>query len=259
MFFDGTNVILSKGNDEIIGQMDMTINYTGSPIDLTNKALGRWRELRPEGLTEKQIIIDVSITFTSDATFKQIISDTETATGAVYKVSYPNGSFFSCFMIPANLSYNAAKDSVLQASLQFISSDADGRQEQATNALVTVLYPVQVFEDAVTGSVSVSDIRELTVNIETPIMSGSVGIDEIIVISDEAPIYYTEIEKEITGSVEVESIEQVKVLVSYEEIEKEISGTVLIESIDQTEVLVPYAESEKEITGTISITEITKA
>lgn len=258
MYLNGSGVLLSKGDDVIVGQMDMTINYMGSPIDLTNNALGEWRVLLDGVLSSKELVIDASITFSSDAIYQQVLTDSLSGTADYYKITYPNGKFFTAYLTPTGLTYQASKDTAVTTSLKFISSQEVFLNGEPANALVTTLYPIQLFEDgAIVGQVSINYINELTVIFETPIVSGSLGIEEITV--ETLTIEYTETENEITGSISISEITQEEILVQYSETENEITGTMSVLSIDQVEVLVPADNVENEITGSISIEEITKA
>ena len=257
MYLNGSVVLLSKGDNVIVGQMDMTINYIGNPIDLTNTAQGEWRILLDGVLSSKELVIDANITFSDDAIYQQVLTDSLSGAADYYKITYPNGKFFTAYLTPTGLTYQVGKDSAVTTSLKFISSQEVFLNGEPANALVTTLYPIQLFEDgAIIGQVSINYINELTVIFETPIMSGSLGIEEITVES--LIIEYTETESEITGALSISEITQEEVLIQYSETENEITGTMSVLSIDQVEVLVPYTETENEITGSLSIEEITK-
>lgn len=258
MYLNGSGVLLSKGDDVIVGQMDMTINYIGSPIDLTNNAEGEWRVLLDGVLSSKELAIDASITFSSDSIYQQVLTDSLSGTADYYKITYPNGKFFTAYLTPTGLTYQAGKDSAVTTSLKFISSQEVFLNGEPANALVTTLYPIQLFEDgAVIGQISINYINELTVIFETPIVSGSLGIEEITVETD--LIELNEVEGEIIGAVSISEIDQKVVLIQLESQESEITSTVSISDIEQKVVLISTDLLENEMSGGVSIEEITKA
>ena len=124
-------------------------------------------------------------------------------------------------------------------------------------ALITDVYPiVNVEEGFVEGSLSVSDIRDLTIIIDTPLIVGNVGVEAII--QDAILIEYDEIESKITGVTSIDSITQKEVLIEYSEIESKITAEISIDSIIQKDVVISDTTSEDIIEGSVSIDSITQ-
>ncbi len=145
----------------------------------------------------------------------------------------------------------------MTTQIELLAAVLSGSKRRPIFALNTTIYPIISMEDnPIVGSISVSDTRGLTLIFETPLIGGSVSVEEIT--RQTVLIAYEEAEKEITSSLSVESIDKAVVLIEYEETEQEITGSLSVIEIIQTVVLVQYDEAEKEITGSVSVESITK-
>lgn len=255
---NGTEVLISNSLGDVVGQMSATLTYNGTPIDLTNKALGGYVELLNGELSAKQLIVSGEIIYNTDDTYQKVRIDAINGTPDTYTIEYPSTETFIATMIPTALSDSFPHGDKVSTNITFVSTGPIIHNEITINALVTVLYPIQSFEDIpIQGSVSVSQVSSLEIIFETPVVSSATSIDEITI--DAVIIAYDESEKEVSGDISIESIEQVVVLITYDENEKEISGTISVSEITKTEVLISYSETEKEISGLVSIESIVKA
>lgn len=141
--------------------------------------------------------------------------------------------------------------------VELLAAILDGYPRRPIFALITNLYPIIFNEDGqIEGTVSTASIAPLTMIFEIPLVEGTISIDEITQVS--VVVNANSTEKEITGTLTVDEITQVDILVSASSTELEITGTLTIDEITQVAVLVSGANTEKEITGTLSIDSITQ-
>ena len=139
--------------------------------------------------------------------------------------------------------------------IELLAAVLSGSPRRPIFALVTTLYPILLMEDnPIVGSVSADSIRDLSLIFESPLVGGSVSIEEIT--RQTVLIEYDETENEVTGTLSVESIDQVVTLIEAESTENEVEGSIDIESIDQVVTLVAVDSTENEVTGSLSIESI---
>ena len=139
--------------------------------------------------------------------------------------------------------------------IEMLASVLAGTRQRPVNALLTDIYPISLVESKrITGSVSVADIRDLTIIFEIPAVSGVVFIGEIVhesILSE-----HSTTEDNILGAVDISSITQVTTRVKRTEIEGGVFGAVSIESITQREVIITNDAKENSIVGSVGIDSI---
>ena len=88
---NGTNVLLYRddnGFQELVGQLDITSSYGGSPIDISNKSTGDFVVLMDGELSTQQWTISGSIIYNSDATFQTSKQERYAGTQSKYNLDY---------------------------------------------------------------------------------------------------------------------------------------------------------------------------
>lgn len=89
---NGTNVLLysqgANGFDVLMGQLEITNAYTGSPIDISNKTFGDFVTLLNGELSGKQVTLSGSMVYNSDATFQQMRQDRFNGEQKRYRLDY---------------------------------------------------------------------------------------------------------------------------------------------------------------------------
>jgi hypothetical protein len=89
---NGTNVLLYRRNSgiytEIVGQLDITSAWAGTPIDISNKSFGDFVVLMDGELAGKQFNISGSIVYNGDSAFQQMRQDLFSGVETEYMLSY---------------------------------------------------------------------------------------------------------------------------------------------------------------------------
>lgn len=123
---NGTKVLIKKGGTVIVGQMEATVAFNGTPIDISNKSQGDWVTLLDGELAGKQLQISGTVVYNSDSVYRQMRADALTGTQAVYTVEYTSSSAtdeqFSASMVPNGLSDALPMGDKVTTSITLLSS-----------------------------------------------------------------------------------------------------------------------------------------
>ena len=119
---NGTNVILANGVGTIVGQMEMTMAYNGTPIDISNKSEGDFIALMDGELAGKQLSISGSIVYNDDTQYEAVRSAAISGTQADYTFTYPSGEVFAATMVPTGLSDAAPHGDKVTTTITLLSS-----------------------------------------------------------------------------------------------------------------------------------------
>ena len=105
---NGTNVIISNGTGAIVGQMEMTLTYNGTPIDISNKSAGDFIQLLDGELAGKQLQMSGTLVYNDDVQYRKVRADSLVGTQDTYTVTYTSDAAtdeaFSATMVPNGLS-----------------------------------------------------------------------------------------------------------------------------------------------------------
>lgn len=125
---NGTNVIIQNGTGDIVGQMEMTLTYNGTPIDISNKSAGDFIALLDGELAGKQMQISGSLVYNDDAQYRATRAAALTGTQDTYTVTYTSNATtdesFSALMVPNGLSDAIPHGDKVSTTLTFLSSGA---------------------------------------------------------------------------------------------------------------------------------------
>lgn len=123
---NGTNVIISNGTGDIVGQMEMTITYNGTPIDISNKSAGDFVQLLDGELAGKQLQMSGTLVYNDDVQYRAVRADALTGTQDTYTVTYTSTATtdesFSAEMVPNGLSDALPHGDKVSTTLTFLSS-----------------------------------------------------------------------------------------------------------------------------------------
>ena len=120
---NSTTVIISNTGGDIVGQMECTVTFNGTPIDISNKSYEDWVTLMDGELAGKQLQVAGSCVFNSDATYKQVRADSFSGTLDDYTVTYSaSGATLAASMMPNGLSDAAPHGDKLVSSFTLLSS-----------------------------------------------------------------------------------------------------------------------------------------
>lgn len=125
---NATNVILQNGTGAIVGQMEMTLTYNGTPIDISNKSNGDNVTLLNSELSGKQLQMSGTLVYNDDAQYRKVRTDSLDGTQDTYTVTYTSSATtdeqFSCVMVPNGLSDALPHGDKVSTTLTFLSSGA---------------------------------------------------------------------------------------------------------------------------------------
>ena len=123
---NATNVILQDGTGAIVGQMEMTLTYNGSPIDISNKSAGDFVTLLDGELAGKQLQISGTLVYNDDAQYRATRAASLTGTQDTYTLTYTSDATtdesFSATMVPNGLSDALPHGDKISTTLTFLSS-----------------------------------------------------------------------------------------------------------------------------------------
>jgi hypothetical protein len=123
---NGTKVLIKKDGSIIVGQMEATVTFNGTPIDISNKSQGDWVTLLDGEVAGKQLQIAGTLIYNSDTVYRQVRADALAGTQAVYTVEYTSDATtdeqFSATMVPNGLSDALPMGDKVTTSITLLSS-----------------------------------------------------------------------------------------------------------------------------------------
>lgn len=123
---NGTPVVVSNGTGEIVGQMEMTLTYNGTPIDISNKSALDVVLLLDGELASKQLQISGTLVYNDDTQYRKVRADSLTGTQDTYTITYVSAATtdeaFSASMVPNGLSDAIPFGDKVSTSITFLSS-----------------------------------------------------------------------------------------------------------------------------------------
>ena len=123
---NGTTVLVSKGAGVIVGQMEATVTFNGTPIDVSNKSSGNNIVLLDGELAGKQMQIAGTIVYNNDVVYRAIRADALVGAQDTYKITYAGATTtqesFSATMVPTGLSDALPHGDKVSTSITLLSS-----------------------------------------------------------------------------------------------------------------------------------------
>ena len=103
---NGTKVLLQKGSSpaNIVGQMEITSSWGGSPIDISNKSNGDNVTYLDGEVSSQQLTISGTIVYNSDALYKEMVTEQITCKQDDYTLLYPDGRAYAGKFTPSGFS-----------------------------------------------------------------------------------------------------------------------------------------------------------
>jgi hypothetical protein len=136
---NGTNVLLyrqgTSGFDEIMGQLEITTTYAGSPIPIDNKSFGDFVTYLDGELSTKQITLSGNMIYNGDSAFQQMRQDRYNADQVRYRLDYNGEKAIVLTGIldsksdslpqgaAAQMAFSIASSGVPQSEVTLLSSD----------------------------------------------------------------------------------------------------------------------------------------
>ena len=125
---NATNVVIENGSGAIVGQMEMTMTFNGTPIDISNKSNGDFVTLMDGELAGKQLQISGTIVYNDDVQYRKIRADSLIGTQDTYTITYTSDATtdeaFSATMAPNGLSDALPHGDKISTTITFLSSGA---------------------------------------------------------------------------------------------------------------------------------------
>jgi len=123
---NGTNVVIANGTGTIVGQMEMTLTYNGTPIDISNKSAGDFVALLDGELSGKQLQMSGTLVYNDDTQYRKVRADSIVGTQDTYTVTYVSDATvdeaFSASMVPNGLSDALPHGDKVATTMTFLSS-----------------------------------------------------------------------------------------------------------------------------------------
>jgi len=123
---NGTKVLIKKDGSTIVGQMEATVTFNGTPIDISNKSQGDWVTLLDGELAGKQLQISGTLIYNSDTVYRQVRADALAGTQDTYTIEYTSDATtdeaFSATMVPNGLSDALPMGDKVTTSITLLSS-----------------------------------------------------------------------------------------------------------------------------------------
>jgi len=123
---NATNVIIENGTGEIVGQMEMTMTYNGTPIDISNKSYNDFVTLLDGELAGRQLQLSGTIVYNDDVQYRKVRADSLIGTQDTYTITYTSDATtdeaFSALMVPNGLSDALPHGDKVSTTITFLSS-----------------------------------------------------------------------------------------------------------------------------------------
>ncbi len=123
---NGTNIVIENGTGVIVGQMEGTLTFNGTPIDISNKSYADNVTLLDAELAGKQLQFAGTIVYNDDTQYRKVRADSLAGTQDTYTITYTSGATtdesFSATMVPNGLSDALPHGDKVSTSITFLSS-----------------------------------------------------------------------------------------------------------------------------------------
>ena len=124
---NGTNTVIENGTGSIVGQMETTLTYNGSPIDISNKSAGDYVSLLNGELSGKQVQFSGTLIYNDDTQFRKVRADSLVGTQDTYTITYVGSGAttdesFSATFVPNGLSDAIPYGDKVSSTITFLSS-----------------------------------------------------------------------------------------------------------------------------------------
>ena len=123
---NGTGIVLVNGTGAIVGQMEGTLTFNGSPIDISNKSFLDNVTLLDGELAGKQLQFAGSIVYNDDTQYRKVRADSISGTQDTYTLTYTSSATtdeaFTALMVPNGLSDALPHGDKVTTSITFLSS-----------------------------------------------------------------------------------------------------------------------------------------
>ncbi len=131
---NGTTCLLYKGvagTEVLVGQMEFSVTYGGTPIDISNKSAGDWICLLDSELAAKQIVIAGTLVYNGDATYEAVKSEAFTGTQDDYTFKFlPSDEELAGKFAPTGMSDAVPQGDKVSTAISFNSSGEVTRTPQ---------------------------------------------------------------------------------------------------------------------------------
>lgn len=123
---NGTTCLVYKGvagTEALIGQMEFSVTYGGTPIDISNKSAGDWICLLDNELAAKQVVIAGTLVYNSDASYETVKAEAFTGKQDDYSIKFtPSDEALAGKFVPTGMSDALPQGDKVSTSISFNST-----------------------------------------------------------------------------------------------------------------------------------------
>ena len=122
---NGTFAVLHDSVGEIVGQMEFTVTYSGTPIDISNKSAEDYITMLDGELAGKQLSIAGTIIYNEDASYAAMETAALSGTQGSYTFDFgpsAGSKQLSFTGVPTGFSESSPHGDKVSASVTFLSS-----------------------------------------------------------------------------------------------------------------------------------------
>ena len=131
---NGTTCLLFKGvagTEALVGQMEMSVTYGGTPIDISNKSYEDWITLLDGELAAKQVVIAGTLVYNSDSTYEAVKAEAFAGTQDDYTFKFsPSAEALAGKFVPTGMSDATPQGDKVSTAISFNSSGEVTRTPQ---------------------------------------------------------------------------------------------------------------------------------
>ena len=131
---NGTTCLVYKGvagTEALMGQMEFSVTYGGTPIDVSNKSAGDWICFLDGEGAGKQVVISGSLIYNSDASYEAVKAEAFSFTTDDYSFKFtPSDEALSGIFMPNAMSDSVPQGDKVSTSITFSSSEEVVRTPQ---------------------------------------------------------------------------------------------------------------------------------
>lgn len=122
--YNGSKCIIWKDDNVLIGQLEASISFQGSLVQLNNASNSPYISYLNNELVGRQLVVSGPIIYNNQAAYQEMRQDAMTGRKSNYRAEYADGEEFSAAFTPSNLADSFPRGNAAQSSFTLLSSGA---------------------------------------------------------------------------------------------------------------------------------------
>lgn len=122
--YNGSKCIIWKDGNVLIGQLEASIAFQGSLVQLNNASTTPYISYLNNELVGRQLVVSGSIIYTNQAAYHAMRADAMSGRKSNYRVEYADGEEFTATFTPTNLADSFPRGNAAKSSFSLRSSGA---------------------------------------------------------------------------------------------------------------------------------------